>query len=90
MNTISTMRKILLHICVVCSLVSITAGILDWYNPYMNFTGHISGLQSLLYLAVLLLAVTRSGEHIAGKRSGRNIRRRRLHNHSGRFIIDSV
>ena len=36
-------REILLHICVVCSLVCVTAKILDWYNPYMDFTGHIWG-----------------------------------------------
>ena len=45
MKILSTIRKILLHVCVVCSLVSITAKILDWYNPYMNFSGHVSGLQ---------------------------------------------
>lgn len=37
MKILSTIRKILLHVCVVCSLVSITAKILDWYNPYMDF-----------------------------------------------------
>lgn len=38
MKILSTIRKILLHVCVVCSLVSITAKILDWYNPYMDFS----------------------------------------------------
>ncbi len=41
MKILSTIRKILLHVCVVCSLVSITAKILDWYNPYMDFYGHV-------------------------------------------------
>ena len=49
MKILSTIRKILLHVCVVCSLVSITAKILDWYNPYMDFSGHVSGLQMVLY-----------------------------------------
>ena len=43
----SRVRGILLHVCVVCSFVCITAKILDWYNPYMNFTGHIWGIQML-------------------------------------------
>lgn len=58
MKILSTIRKILLHVCVVCSLVSITAKILDWYNPYMDFSGHVSGLQMVLYFVVILLAVT--------------------------------
>lgn len=53
-------REILLHICVVCSLVCVTAKILDWYNPYMDFTGHIWGIQTVLYLSVLILGVTRT------------------------------
>ncbi|MFR8237783.1 MAG: hypothetical protein ACLU97_05990 [Dorea sp.] len=52
-------REILLHICVVCSLVCVTAKILDWYNPYMDFTGHIWGLQMALYLSAIILGVTR-------------------------------
>lgn len=51
----SRVRGILLHVCVVCSFVCITAKILDWYNPYMNFTGHIWGIQMVLYLAVIIL-----------------------------------
>ena len=90
MNIKDTIRKILLHICVVCSLISITAGILDWYNPYMDFTGHISAFQQILYLAVLILAVTQGGERIYRKKSHRNIHGRRLHNHSGRFIINPM
>ena len=52
-------RGILLHVCVVCSLVCVTAKILDWYNPYMDFTGHIWGIQMALYLSAILLGVTR-------------------------------
>lgn len=56
------MRRIrygLLHVGVVCTLVCITAKILDWYNPYMDFIGHIGWAQSLLYLSVLILALSR-------------------------------
>lgn len=34
-------KQILFHIAVICGLVCITARILDWYNPYMDFGGHL-------------------------------------------------
>lgn len=52
-------RGILLHVCVICSLVCMTAKILDWYNPYMDFTGHIWKIQMALYLSAILLGLTR-------------------------------
>lgn len=52
-------RGILLHVCVVCSFVCVTAKILDWYNPYMDFTGHIWEIQMALYLSAIILGVTR-------------------------------
>lgn len=52
-------RGILLHVCVVCSLVCITAKILDWYNPYMDFTGHIWGIQMALYISAIILGIIR-------------------------------
>lgn len=55
----SRVRGILLHVCMVCSLVCMTAKILDWYNPYMDFTGHIWGIQMALYLSVIVLGITR-------------------------------
>ena len=83
MKILSTIRKILLHVCVVCSLVSITAKILDWYNPYMDFSGHVGGLQ-------MVLAVTEGGSIISGRKSRRHVEERRLHNHSERFIINPM
>lgn len=59
----SRVGEILLHVCVVCSLVCVTAKILDWYNPYMDFTGHIKGIQVALYLSVIVLGVTRKYAH---------------------------
>ena len=56
-------RRFLLHGCVVCSLVCVTAKILDWYNPYMDFTGHIWGIQMALYLSVIVLAVTKESTY---------------------------
>ena len=66
----------LLHVCVVCSLVSITAKILDWYNPYMDFSGHVGGLQMVLYFVVIVLAVTEGGSIISGRKSRRHVEER--------------
>lgn len=52
-------RDILLHAGVICSLICITAKILDWYNPYMDFTGHIQMIQEILYISVIILAITK-------------------------------
>lgn len=61
-------RVILLHICVICSLVCVTAKILDWYNPYIDFSGHIRGIQMALYLALIALAVTKKTIYQAQKK----------------------
>lgn len=45
-----------MHIGVICSFVCIAAKVLDWYNPYMDFTGHIGSMQLALYFAVIMLA----------------------------------
>lgn len=50
------LRGLLLHTGVICSFVCIAARVLDWYNPYMDFTGHIWFMQLTLYSAVILLA----------------------------------
>jgi len=50
------LRGLLLHIGVICSFVCIAAKVLDWYNPYMDFTGHIWFMQMALYFAVILMA----------------------------------
>ena len=45
-------RELLLHISVVCCLVSVITKVLDWYNPYMDFSGHVWYVQALLYVSV--------------------------------------
>lgn len=52
-------RGILLHISVICSLICITTGILDYYNPYMDFAGHTVAFRFILYGAVIVLEATR-------------------------------
>lgn len=60
MKIMRFIRRLLLHICVVCSIVCIAAKILDWYNPYMDFAGHVWLMQMALYIAVIILGLTRS------------------------------
>lgn len=55
-------RVFLLHLCVVCSFVCIIAKVLDWYNPYMDFSNHILFIQVLLYVVIIILAYTRKEE----------------------------
>ena len=75
-------RGILLHMCVVCSLVCMAAKILDWYNPYMDFTGHIWGIQMALYLSALALGIIGTSESL--KRSRRPCAYRRMRYNRGR------
>lgn len=35
------LQEICLQISIVCGLICISTKILDWYNPYMNFSGHV-------------------------------------------------
>lgn len=51
------LREILLHAGVVCSFICIDAKVLDWYNPFMDFYGHIFGFQLALYLIVFVSAI---------------------------------
>ena len=55
-------RKILLHICVVCSFIGTIVMVLDWYNPFMNFSGHIVYIQMLLYLSVFIMELSAQKE----------------------------
>lgn len=58
------LRKLLLQISVICSFVCIIAKILDWYNPFMDFSGHIAAIQYCLYTAVLIYALTAAPKKI--------------------------
>jgi hypothetical protein len=51
-------HRFLLHVGVICSLVCVMARILDWYNPFMDFGGHITFVQQILYAVPVLLLFT--------------------------------
>ncbi len=50
-------KGILLHLCVICSVAEGIILVLDWYNPYMDFSGHSSFVQWLLCSGIFGLAV---------------------------------
>ena len=50
-------KQILFHTAVICGLVCLTAKILDWYNPFMDFSGHVSFIGLSACMAVLLLGI---------------------------------
>lgn len=47
---------------VICSLVCLIAKILDWYNPFMDFTGHIGAIQLILYLVIPVFFLIQPGK----------------------------
>ena len=65
------LKNILIHIGFICSMTGIIAKILDWYNPYMDFEGHIGFTQILLYIVVLVLPfaqIKRKGKRKSDKK----------------------
>lgn len=62
------LRGILLHIGVICSCVCMIAKVLDWYNPFMDFTGHVRYMQIALYFVVIILALIKKPSQISRRR----------------------
>lgn len=50
--------------------------VLDWYNPYMDFSGHISGIQFLLYACIFLQLLCNESAYQASDHR-RKIRKKR-------------
>lgn len=51
------LRQILIHICMISCIVVAVVSILDWYNPYMDFVGHIAFAQPCLIISALLVSI---------------------------------
>lgn len=51
------MKRVLFHVAVICGIVCAVAKILDWYNPYMDFSGHVSWAGMSGCVAVFLFGV---------------------------------
>ncbi len=66
--------KVLVHICIICGLVCLTAKILDWYNPYMDFSGHILWVRFVLCMAVFAMTIIKCkdfGGYLCAKKNNR-------------------
>lgn len=63
------LRGFLLHICVICSCACMIAEGLDWYNPYMDFSGHVFWVRNILYVSIVILSVTRTYKPLRQKMS---------------------
>lgn len=50
----------IIHICMICSFICIITKVLDWYNPYMDFGGHVILAEGLLYVGVFLLEIIKN------------------------------
>lgn len=64
------LKGLLLYTGVICSCVCIIAKILDWFNPFMDFTGHVWYMQTALYFAVILLALLKSQKDFCDCKKG--------------------
>lgn len=51
------MKKVLFHIAVICGLVCAVSKVLDWYNPYMDFGGHLVWVGMAGSIAVFLFGI---------------------------------
>lgn len=58
------LRGFLSHMGIICSFICLIAKALDWYNPYMDFSGRVWAVQMILYLTVILLASVGGHRHL--------------------------
>ena len=55
MRWVKMIKRILVHICIICSIVLLTARVFDSYNPYMDFLGHsVWALYCLCFWSLIL------------------------------------
>lgn len=55
MRLVNILKLTAAHICIVCSVAYMIIHILDWYNPYMNFSGQTLFIQYLLGIGAFML-----------------------------------
>ena len=76
------LRSILLQLSVICSCICIIAKILDWYNPYMDFSGHVWFAQVLLYGSVIVSAL------LVQTKTRKNGKKKRLEEKNFSFCLE--
>lgn len=57
MKKLKIMQEIVGNLCIICSIALLTIQVLDWYNPFMDFTGHAKFLISLLCISSALISL---------------------------------
>lgn len=65
------LRGFFIHVGIICSFVCVIAGALDWYNPYMDFSGHAFFMYLLLCFSVIsaaFLGKTEKRAAVCGKK----------------------
>ena len=50
-------KTVLFHIAVICGLICAVAKILDWYNPFMDFSRHLIWAEMAGCMTVFLFAL---------------------------------
>lgn len=50
-------QKLLVHICMICSIALVIVHILDWYNPFMDFPGHSDFVLYVLCAGTILSGI---------------------------------
>ena len=71
------LRGVLAHICMICGIVVMTFQILDWYNPYMDFTGHSVQILYILCVCSVLSGIIQIFQRRKGVHPGRKLRQNR-------------
>lgn len=54
MRFLRLLQRMIVHICIICSLTIITVHVLDWYNPFMDFEGHARFVLYTLCIGTLI------------------------------------
>ena len=77
------MKKVLFHIAVICGFVCAVAKILDWYNPYMDFGGHVAWAGMTGCVAVFLFGVLNIAVLIQKDLENKRQDHRKIRSHHG-------
>lgn len=64
------LEYMMFHLCITCGYVCVIARILDWYNPYMDFSGHTAAAQvivcagTVFFCAVWIIQFLKRGRQL--------------------------
>ena len=76
-------RAILFHVSVICGIICIAGRVLDWYNPYMNFGGHVTGFLITFCVSIIFGGVLEFHEIYKGYMDRKRYGRQKFRIHAG-------